>query len=228
MLDAIPLVGDSEEFLRRVANGFRLNEVGLSASAIIESFDLEQELVSMLERKRVFGRNMHSDHSLVDGRTVNQWLEEPGQMLAFLRAMEERGWVRRHEDPENSRLWQLVEGEGAQMYGVFDEGERQLLHDWIAGDCLDDGSREQEESREDRRSRPRVFRRARPSASRAPDPPDETAPGDPDHGIGEMVRELESLPKNERMERLIELMSPSLHPTVAGLTATRLFREAFG
>ena len=228
VLDALPAVGESETFMRRVADGCRLNEIGRGVDELLASFDLEQEVIAMLERKRVFGQNMHSDLALVDGRTVNQWLEQPGQMGAFLRAMEERGWIKRHQDPEKSRLWQLVEGEGAQMYGVFTEGERQLLHDWIAGDCLDRGDRKEEESAPDRRSRPRVFRRARPSVARAAEPTGDTAPGDPDHGIGDMVRELDSLPDNQRMQRLIELMAPSLHTTVAGLTATRLFRESFG
>lgn len=227
VLEALPAVGDPGPFLRRVADGYRLNELGPSASAILDGFDLEREVVLMLERKRVFGRHMHSDLSLVDGRTVNQWLEEPGQMQAFLRAMEQRGWIKRNQDPEKSRLWQLVEGEGAQMYGVFTEGERQLLHDWIAGDCLDRGERETEESTPERRSRPRVFRRARPTVAREVESSIDTEAGDPDHDIGELVRELDTLTDDERMQRLIELMSPPLHPTVAGLTATRLFREAF-
>lgn len=228
VMDAVPGIGDTEVFMRRVANGFRLSDAGPGTSDIVQSFDLERELVAMLERKRTFGKNMHSDFALIDGRTVNQWLEVPGQMDSLLRALEDRSWVKRHEDPVNSRFWQLVEGEGAQMYGVFSESERQLLHDWIAGDCLDDGSRENEDSPADRRSRPRVFRRARPSAARAPQAASDAAPGDPDQGIGELVREMESLTKEERMPQLIELMSPSLHTTATGLTATRLFRETFG
>lgn len=228
VIDAIPQTGDREAFMRRVANGFRLSDAGPGADAIIRSFDLERELVAMLERKRVFGKNMHSDFSLVEGRTVNQWMEQEGQMAAFLEAMEKRRWIKRHEDPENSRFWQSIEGEGAQMYGVFSESERQLIHDWIAGDSLDNGGRvEPDESEADRRSRPRIFRRARPSSARAAAASVDPVKGDPHSSIGELVRSVESLPAEEQMSQLIEFMSPSRHMTATGLTATRLFRELF-
>ena len=52
----------------------------------------------------------------------------------FSTALENKGWIKRHQDPQASRFWQLIEGDGAAMFGVFSPYEKQLLHDWIAGD----------------------------------------------------------------------------------------------
>src|SRR5690606_23929889 len=50
--DNLPVVGDRQEFLQRVSRGYRLNDLGLGSVQVIESFDLEHELLAMLERKR--------------------------------------------------------------------------------------------------------------------------------------------------------------------------------
>src|SRR5690625_7590651 len=55
----MPIVDDDKNFWRRVSNGYRLNDLGLSADAIVQSFDLEDELLRMLERKRIYGQNIH-------------------------------------------------------------------------------------------------------------------------------------------------------------------------
>lgn len=121
-------------FIERLRAGYRLNELGVGSTQVIESFDLEHELVDMLERKRSFGQHMHSDYCKLDGRTVNQWLAQPGECRNFLAALETRGWIKRNQDPAQSRFWQLIEGAGAAMFGVFSGYEKQLVHDWIAGD----------------------------------------------------------------------------------------------
>lgn len=126
--------GDPDGFLARLRRGYMLNELGKGSTSVIQSFDLEQELVGMLERKRSFGQHMHSDYCRLEGKTVNEWLAAPGQIRGFLAALEERGWIKRYEDPEQSRFWQLVDGPGAAMFGVFNGYEKQLLRDWIAGD----------------------------------------------------------------------------------------------
>ncbi|MCO7518116.1 MULTISPECIES: iron-containing redox enzyme family protein [unclassified Pseudomonas] len=121
-------------FYRRVREGYRLNDLGLDTASLIESFDLEAELLGVLERKQVFGRFMHSEHCRLQGRTVNQWLAEPGSMPGFLAALQAQGWVKRGENPAHSRLWTLIDGPTAAMFGVFNTYEKQLWHDWIAGD----------------------------------------------------------------------------------------------
>lgn len=121
-----------EDFYRRVRRGYGLNDLGPDTPSLIASFDLEGELVAALERKRLFGQRMHSDHCRLQGRTLNQWLGTPDAMPGLLKAFEQQGWVRRGEDPTHSRLWRLIEGPDAAMFGVFSAYEKQLWHDWIA------------------------------------------------------------------------------------------------
>jgi len=133
-VEALRQFGGDEAFYRRVARGYRLNDLGAGGADIAAGFDLETELLAALERKRVFGQQMHSDHCRFDGRTVNDWLAAPGGFPAFLDALQRQRWILRDRDPAESRFWQLVDGPRAAMFGVFSPYEKQLLHDWIAGD----------------------------------------------------------------------------------------------
>lgn len=123
---------DQHAFYERVRLGYRLNDLGVDTPSLISRFDLEAELLRALEHKRNFGQFMHSDHCRLQQRTVNQWLAEPGAMPAFLQALQAQGWIRRGEQPAQSRWWTLIEGPSAPMYGVFNAYEKQLWHDWIA------------------------------------------------------------------------------------------------
>lgn len=91
--DNLPQLGGRAAFLERVRNGYRLNEVGLSTTQVIDGFDLEEELLAMFERKRPYAAGMHSDRCRIGGRTVNQWLAVPGRFPAFLACLEEEGWI---------------------------------------------------------------------------------------------------------------------------------------
>lgn len=203
VLENLPLVGDRDAFYRRVANGYRLNDLGIGSKTVIASFDLQTELLGMLERKRDVAGMVHSDYCRIEGRTVNQWMSEPGQMAGFLDALQTRGWIRRNENPQNSRFWQLVQGEGAAMFGVFSAYEQQLLHDWIAGDWASPAPR----ARSRRRQVPTLAQSA----------------GSIDADAQALQAQLRELPAEQRPARLIELMSPASHFTPAGLLATRLF-----
>ncbi len=203
LLDNLPVVGDRKQFMQRVGRGYRLNDLGLGSTAAIDEFDLERELLSMFERKRQVAGRVHSDHCRIDGRTVNQWLGVPGRMLDFLSALQAKGWIRRNRDPRDSHFWQLIDGERAAMFGVFNPYERQLLHDWIAGEWL-----AEEGANIPLRTQPAVL---------------QTAVGDFASETRALLAQLEDLPCDARTQRLIELMSPSLHHTPAGLLATRLF-----
>ncbi len=120
-------------FYERVRHGYRLNDLGGDTPSLIASFDLQAELLGTLERKRIYGQCMHSDRCRLQGRTINQWLAEPGAMPGFLEALQAQGWIKRDSDPKQSRFWSLIEGPIAAMFGVFDAYEKQLWHDWIAG-----------------------------------------------------------------------------------------------
>ena len=104
VLENLPVVGDRDEFYRRVMVGYQLNDLGIGSTAVIAAFDLDDELCAMLERKREVGTQVHSDYCRIEGRTVNEWLSQPGQVRAFLEALQKRGWIRRDEDPQNLSL----------------------------------------------------------------------------------------------------------------------------
>lgn len=204
VLDLLPVEADREAFLRRVSAGYRLNDLGQGSRAIIESFDLYDELLGMLERKRPFGQHMHSDYCRFEGKTVNQWLSSPEQLPGFLEAMENKGWIKRHQDPQASRFWQMIVGDGAAMFGVFSPYEKQLLHDWIAGDWTPE--------------RTTAYRRVT-RVNTTPALP----VGDPD--VQTLQASLEGLDDHARMQVLIPWLSAHRHAHPAGLLATRRFIE---
>lgn len=204
VLSLLPLGEGREQFYRRMAQGYLLNDLGPGTTAVIQRFDLEAEVVAMLERKRAFGQHMHSDYCRFDGKTVNQWLAQPGQIPAFLRALEDKGWIKRNQDPADSRFWQLLEGAGAAMFGVFSGYEKQLMHDWIAGDWI--SSQRVPPVRPGRGSR---FSQ------------DPHRPADPDTQA--LVDSLSNLPDEQQLNALIPWMSARRHCTPAGLYATRRF-----
>lgn len=195
VLDLLPTDDTRDEFIERLRAGYALNELGTGTKEVIASFDLENEVVAMLERKRSFGQYMHSDYCRLDGLTINQWLGEPGRSRAFLTALENKGWIKRNQDPTQSRFWQLIDGPGVVMFGVFSGYEMQLLRDWIAGDWVDESA-----SANSNPFRARFRRRATP-ASVSPKQPR----------------------ANGSTERLISLLSPSQHSTPEGLIATRAY-----
>lgn len=206
VLDLLPLEADRSEFLRRVALGYRLNDLGQGSRAIIEGFDLEQEVLAMLERKRPFGQHMHSDYCRFDGKTVNQWLATPEQLPGFLQVMQDKGWIKRNQDPQASRFWQLIDGDGAAMFGVFSPYEKQLLHDWIAGDWTS------------------LERNTTPRRSRQVATPDAAVPEhDPD--VQRLTCALQGQDGHAQMATLIPWLSPARHAHPAGLLATRRFIE---
>ncbi|MCF4996600.1 iron-containing redox enzyme family protein [Pseudomonas syringae] len=204
LLELMPIGEGREDFCRRVALGYRLNDLGVGSTAVIKNFDLHQEVLAMLERKRLYGQHMHSDYCRIEGRTVNQWLSAPGQMDAFLEALEQKQWINRGQPPQDSRFWQLIEGSGAVMFGVFSGYEKQLLHDWIAN-----GWKEPH-------SRPFVHRAA----------PDELEAVEvEDVELDQLKTSLEYLTPDEEIRALIPWLSAQRHWRPAGLYATRRFMQ---
>ncbi|MBD8236614.1 iron-containing redox enzyme family protein [Pseudomonas fluorescens] len=204
VLNLLPLGEGRADFYRRVAEGYRLNDLGAGTTAVIEQFDLHAEVVAMLERKRTFGQHMHSDYCRFEGKTVNQWLAQPGQVGAFLQALQDKGWIKRNQDPAESRFWQLIEGAGAAMFGVFSGYEKQVLHDWIAGEWISD-------------QRVAPVRRGRSSRFSQ----EQHRPADPDTQA--LVDSLWQLPDEQQLNALIPWLSARRHCTPAGLYATRRF-----
>jgi hypothetical protein len=193
---------DPAAFYRRVRDGYRLNDLGMSTNAVIAGFDPERALIAVLQDKAAVGRNMHSDYCRFAGKTVNEWLDNPEDAGRFLYELERAGWIKRGSDPQESRFWRLLSGAGAEMFGVFSPREEQLLHDWI--------------TRADGNSRGMTHRAAaRVRATR------EAVNGrtgmrlvGADHATG------------NDPTALITALSPGAHHSVQGLQATRTFSAA--
>ena len=221
---------DPAAFYRRVRAGYRLNDLGAGTNSVIDDFDLEAELVRILADKAAVGQDRHGDYCRVAGKTINAWLADRQQIPALLRAFESSGWIKRGAPAAESRFWRLIQGERAEMFGVFSSYEQQILSDWI-------------EKAEDPSATPaRVASfRARQRALEpltAPDVrahPQRTLIRYPYAGLaGEHAAESDSLrsleqavalapTKADAMALLIEQMSPARHHSAAGLMATRMF-----
>lgn len=218
--------GSESSFHRRLSAGYALNNLGLGTTDIIDSFDADRELASVLARKAVQGAELHSDRCRIAGRTVNEWLGDPSRIGEFWRVLESAGWLQRGGEPRQSRFWKLLEGDRAPMFGVFDGYEQQLIEDWIRADGT-------------------APRRA-PRRAALP-PPVEPVVGAEDETVAETIArhlaavatpgsadadaEARSLREAlavagsdaQTMAALVPWMSPARHPTPTGLLATRLY-----
>jgi hypothetical protein len=200
VLNLLPNDHTRDEFLQRLRTGYLLNDLGKNSTEVIGSFDLEQEVVTMLENKARFGQYMHSDYCQLEGRTINQWLAKTGQSRPLLAALETRGWIKRNQAPQDSRFWQLIDGPDAVMFGVFNGYEKQLLKDWISGDWQGE----------------RSAQAAKPFRNRGRRRGPVTCADEPS-----------TLSGSSSVGALIGLMAPGSHPTPEGLAATRVFAQRF-
>ena len=228
----MPRVGDRESFYQRVLDGYRLNDLGASTTSVIAEFDLQAELVNILAAKSGVGKNMHSDYCRVAGRSVNDWLTNPVRIPDFLAALENAGWIKRGEEVEHSRFWRLVHGEKAEMFGVFNAYEQQVLRDWIMS--APDGQRAEGARTLTWRARQRTLDNLGQHADRSADFPERglirrhprlEAPDNELRLLEERVAGAAG--KQEAMELLGALMSPEVHHTAAGLMATRMYTRLF-
>lgn len=222
---------DPKAFFQRVLDGYRLNELGASTTSIIAAFDVEAELIEIFTAKATVGKNMHSDYCRVAGRSINDWLADPAQMPQFLGAMEDAGWIKRGEEVEHSRFWRLIQGERAEMFGVFSSYEQQVLRDWILTP-RDAGATARTGRVLSHRARQRTLDSLNQNAERSGYPerglirrrPSGSGGGDAE------LRQLEqkvaaAAGKPEAMAMLARLMSPSVHHTAIGLMATRMYSQ---
>ncbi|EWC41735.1 iron-containing redox enzyme family protein [Stutzerimonas stutzeri] len=224
VLDALPQVGDSAQFYRRVRDGYRLNDLGASSVSVIGDFDLPREVQRILEKKAAVGQFVHSDYCRFEGRTVNQWLADDVEQ--FLAVLDSRGWIKRGHDPHESRFWQLIVGEQAPMFGVFSPYEQQMIHDWIAADWQADGKRSPRGALLQRQA---LFNARRPQPGpRVPVPAAAATGNDFDEELKLLEQQVARLPdRAARLHLLRPLLAPQRHHSSAGLLATRLFSGLF-
>jgi hypothetical protein len=242
LLDASPWVGDATAFYQRVMDGYKLNMLGVGTTSVISSFDLNKELVSIFRQKSAAGRQVHSDYCRVGGRTVNDWLSDPGQIPAFLESLEKAGWIKRHQDPQNSRFWNLIQGDRAEMFGVFTAYEQQVIYEWISGDMAASANRSGPGRPQQLtyKAKRRLLETLGQNPSRRPHPAtargvirrhvlnDDAANGNGPDEFNADLRMLEETlaslsSKEETMAMLAQLMAPSTHHTAVGLMATRIY-----
>jgi hypothetical protein len=229
--------GDPAAFLRRVADGYRLNDLGACTTSVIKDFDLEAELVRIMAAKSTAGKNMHSDYCRVGGLSINDWLSDSKQIPAMLGALETAGWIKRGEPADQSRFWRLIQSERAEMFGVFNAYEQQVLSDWIAtpagaatpvpaGRILSHRARQRSLDTLAEQHRPQ----ARKGGVRGVIRHHLDQAENEDSGAGTQLRQLEQQvaaagSKAAAMELLLKLMTPARHPGAPGLMATRLFYQ---
>ena len=203
---------DPAEYWRRVRAGYRLNELGLGTTAVIEGFDNDAEILRIFAAKSAAGAGAHSDYCRIDGRTVNEWLGGGEPISGFLRALENKGWIVRNAAPEESRFWHLLQGDRAEMFGVFTDYELQVICDWLRGTGSLDGLKF-DVAPEDRTARPRSFRASAGVARRAG--AHESRPAQPPS-----VRR-SAAASHEDIGMTTEALSPGRHWTPEGLQATQ-------
>lgn len=227
--EAMPTFGSTKRYMERILAGVKLNDAGLGTLDIINHFDLLGEVIRVLQNKAGIGQYMHSNRCVIEGKTINEWLADPDQVGRLLYVMQKTGWIKRHQDPEQSRFWQVIAAEKAPMFGVFTAYERQVIYDWIAGDVLE--------------SLPRVARLGAPSRiTEHLVPLPEKQPGNvydlrsglrvseaalPDNDFNQEQLSLERYLQGlglKRMDFLIDWLSPAKHHTALGLCATRYFK----
>lgn len=197
---------------------------------MIAEFDLQDELVTVLAQKATVGKNMHSDYCRVVGRSVNDWLAEPGQIPGFLAALESAGWIKRGEEVGNSRFWRLIEGERAEMFGVFSAYEQQVLRDWIVSVP---GATVKQERTLTWRARQRTLDNLGQHAEGAASYPERglirrraARDTESDNELGLLEQRVAAAAgKGEAMALLLELMTPASHHSAAGLMATRMYTQ---
>jgi hypothetical protein len=226
-----PHLADGPEFYRRVINGYKLNLLGASTTSVIAAFDIEHEMVKVLRDKSAVGMRMHSDFCRIAGRTVNDWLADPERIPDFLHSLEQQGWIKRHQPPYESRFWRLLEGDRAEMFGVFNPYEKQVIHDWILGDSeskkRSDGNVVIDKPMARQmtfRARQRLMRTLQPEMEAQPSATSFYDNDEHDADIQALQARL-AMPKDrqETMNLLVELMAPTRHHTPTGLMATRIF-----
>lgn len=207
-LALLPKLHDEGEFYRRMINGYKLNSLGLTTVEIIEQFDAHDEMLLMLRHKSEVGRFMHADNARIEGRTVNEWLSTPRHLGDFLDALTRAGWIKRNQDPNQSRFWRMIAASNGVMAGVFNRAEQRLIYDWICGD-----------SQPEDNEIPNVGRISRRRAARA----DNTDINNDVLRLQHQLRQFDD--PAATLDYLLPYLSPSLHYTPVGLAATQIFRE---
>lgn len=238
-IDAAPRMDDGGEYWRRVRAGAKLGNLGVGSLDVVRGFNIDNEVVRIFAHKAPAGNGAHSDFCKVAGRKVNDWLAHPKDVPAFLAALEQAGWIKRNQPAVESRFWNLLQGDRAEMFGVFSPYELQVIHDWIRGDASTDGASFEATAAASGTGtvaqvprRPvsfRVAERLRLARSGGSHASQQSAASNEhqwlDTDLSLLREQLPTLGPAEQRDLLVRAMSPALHWTPAGLVATKAFVE---
>jgi hypothetical protein len=213
-LALIPKIDDGGDFYRRLVRGYKLNFLGIDTPSVIAEFNAGRELNLMLQHKSELGKFMHSDMARIEGRTINQWLAEPARIGDFVEALIRAGWIKRHQNPNQSRFWRMISASNGVMAGVFNRAEQRLIYDWICGDWRETHSTELPNVG---RLSPRRVPRSEAKKS-----------VDLNSDITRLQQQVSQCANDQAaMDLLVPYLSPALHHSPVGLAATRIFSEYF-
>jgi hypothetical protein len=221
VLDNLPQIGDAGDFWQRVRKGAALADAGTNTTAVIERFDIEAEVIRILSQKSHAGHGAHSDYCRIAGRHVNEWLAHPDDIPDFLQALQKSGWIKLGQPVSESRFWGLLQGDRAEMFGVFSSYELQVIHDWILGAASAAGHAYGDPATG---GRPPGFRAAaRLAAARGEISGANASKVVLDGDLQALQHRLNGASCAERHALMVDALSPSQHWTPAGLHATRIF-----
>lgn len=208
----MPLLSAKDVFYRRVRNGAKLGNLGISSNDIISRLSLDEAVSEIFKQKALIGQFSHGNHCHIQGKTVNEWLSAPESIQSLIQVLQDMNWIFPNQDPQRSRFWQLISGEKAVMKGVFNQSELQIIYDWIAG------------SWQPAETQSRRFNTQKQSLAAIEGPGSSLK--NPD--IFELTHQLHRCKTlEEKMQKLIPYLSPALHTTDLGLWATRQYALLF-
>lgn len=224
VLDNLPRLGSSKEFWQRVQAGYKLSNAGTGTLEIIRKFDIEEEIVSIFKRKSRVGQGAHSDYCRVAGRHINDWLSCKENIPEFLAALQKSNWIIRNQPVGKSRFWSLLQGDRAEMFGVFSHYELQVIHDWIRGEESRDGQAYNVIAKPGAAVTPMSFRTASRHADARSVLTLKTGESELfDTDLQTLKKELTHMSFPEKENLLLAAIAPGQHWTPAGVHATGLF-----
>lgn len=125
---------DKDVFIDKLKRGYALNQHGITSLQIINNLNLEDFVHKILKRKALIGQLMHNEKQQIGCKSINQWLSNPDDIESFINQLIEKKWIKLNKAPEESLFWKLISHQDGKMYGVFNPTEKQIIHDWIAGE----------------------------------------------------------------------------------------------
>lgn len=195
---------DQAIYIKRVKQGYLLNDIGKSSTQIIAELDLEQFVLQVFQDKARVGQFIHNDKCQFAGKTINQWLSDPDQIQDFLNILIEKKWIIQNEAVENSRFWHMIDQPNGRMFGVFNATEKQIIKDWIQG------------ARLSTRLKPTHLEHSTAQTSK------QLKTNEDEFELGQLKKSIQqSNDLKHQLSLLKPYLAPNLHATATGLWATQ-------